>query len=142
MSLPHQKNKLVVLDGDRQTLHSVCETARVWYEVLPASDPRKALGWLQSDPDVSVFVTEHIDQSFDGMSLLEKVRTLHPGIRRIVMTTYTDLGRLIEGLHSGAIQKLVQKPIDRNEFLSAIAPGEVQASMLTASVATRVARAS
>lgn len=134
------KKKLIVLDGDRKSLHDICSMARLWYEVLPAADPRTALGWLQTDPNVSVFVTEHVDQSFDGMSLLEKVRTMHPTVRRILMTTYSDLARLVEGLHNGAIQKLVQKPIDRNEFMAAIAPSETQAAIVSAE-APNLARA-
>jgi len=136
------KRKMVVLDGDRKTLHDVSTVARVWYDVLPASDPRKALAWLRNEPGVSIFVTEHVDQSFDGMSLLEKVRTMHPGIQRVVMTTYSDLARLVVGLHSGAIQRLVQKPIDRIEFLTAVAPTEAHAAALVAAASpARIARA-
>jgi DNA-binding NtrC family response regulator len=143
MQLMGNKRKMVVLDGDRTTLHDVCAVAKVWYDVLPASDPRKALAWLRNEPGVSIFVTEHVDQSFDGMSLLEKVRTMHPDIQRIVMTTYSDLARLIVGLHSGAIQKLVQKPIDRVEFLTAVAPTEAHAVAVlrAASSPARAARA-
>ncbi len=36
------------------------------------------------------------------------------------MTSYADLSVVVEGLHDGSIQKLVQKPIDTQEFLAAI----------------------
>jgi DNA-binding NtrC family response regulator len=128
MTSPSHKRKLVVLDADRRTLHDVCEAAKAWYEVLPTHDVRQAMLWLQNAGDVSVFVTEQVDAHFEGSSLLEKVRTLYPDVRRIVMTNFSDLGRIVQGLHSGSIQKVVQKPIDRQEFLMAIAPTEVHAA--------------
>ena len=125
------KRKLVVLDADRRTLHDVCDVAKLWYDVMPTHDVRTAMAWLQNDPDVSVFVTEQVDHAFEGSSLLEKVRTLHPKVRRIVLTNYSDLSRIIEGLHNGAIERLVRKPIDRQEFLAAIAPNDGYAATIT-----------
>jgi DNA-binding NtrC family response regulator len=113
----------------------------VWYEVLATSDPRRALGWLQHEVTISVFVTEHVDQAFDGMSLLEIIRTQDPEIQRIVLTTYSDLARLIDGLHSGAIQKLVKKPINRHEFLTAIAPSAARAAAMAPQPSSNIARA-
>src|SRR5215472_4038249 len=130
MSSP-QKHRLIALDTDRRTLHDVCELAKVWYEVLPTYDPRQAMAWLQNESTVSIFVTAQVDATFDGMSLLDKVRTICPDVRRIVMTDFCDLGRIVGGLHNGVTQKLVQKPLQRHEFLAAIAPTEAQLAQLT-----------
>jgi DNA-binding NtrC family response regulator len=130
MSSP-QKHRLIALDSDRRTLHDVCELAKVWYEVMPTYDARQALAWLQNEAQVSIFVTAQVDAAFDGMSLLDKVRTLWPTVRRIVMTDFCDLGRIVGGLHNGVIQKLVQKPLQRHEFLAAIAPTEAQLAQQT-----------
>jgi len=55
-------------------------------------------------------------------------RAGYPDVRRIVMTSYLELGRIIQGLHNGTIQKLVQKPIDPVELQRAILPFEAQAA--------------
>jgi len=135
-----EKRKLVVLDADRRTLHDVCDVAKQWYDVLPTHDVRMAMAWLQNDRDVSVFVTEQVDHAFEGSSLLEKVRTLHPKVRRIVLTNYSDLSRLIEGLHNGAIERLVRKPIDRQEFLAAIAPSDGHIAAIATTGTAKIAR--
>ena len=42
--------------------------------------------------------------------------------RRILMTTYHDLPSIVAGLHSGAIERLVQKPFTAAELMAAILP--------------------
>jgi len=123
-------SKLIALDTNRPALMEIARIARPWYEVLSTVDPRQAMAWLSEHADIRVFVTDHATQQFEGKSLLEYVRTQFPEIRRIVLTSYSDLSLLIPGLHNGVIQKLVQKPIDRNELLAAIAPFEALAGGL------------
>jgi FixJ family two-component response regulator len=77
---------------------------------------------IESDPHIGAIITEQVMRSGDGVQLLETVRTLRPQVRRIVLTTYTDLAAIIHGLHSGAIQALVQKPIVDSELLAAVCP--------------------
>ncbi len=125
--LSRTQSKLVALDADRNSLMEVARLARSWYEVLPTSDPVQAKKWLTEKTDIAVFVTDHAIQQCGDNSILEYVRLELPDIRRVVLTSYSDLSLLIQGLHDGAIQKLVQKPIDRNELTAAIAPFAAQA---------------
>ena|SRR5580658_6821125 len=126
------RRKLIVLETDRPALMEVMGVARSWYEVLSTGDPRQAKAWLSENTDeIAVFVTDHAAQQFEGKSLLEHIRTQLPDVRRVVLTAYSDLSMLIQGLHNGAIQKLVQKPIDRNELAAAIVPIEVQVAGLS-----------
>jgi hypothetical protein len=41
------------------------------------------------------------------------------------MTTYHDLAGIVAGLHSGAIERLVQKPFTRAELMTALLPENV-----------------
>jgi len=122
MTPPRSRRKLIVLETDRPALSEVLAIARSWYDVLSTGEPRQAKAWLNAHTDIAVFVTDHSSQLFEGKSLLEQVKTQLPDVRRVVLTSYSDLSTLIEGLHNGAIQKLVQKPIDRNELSAAIIP--------------------
>jgi DNA-binding NtrC family response regulator len=125
----HQtQRKLIALDTDRAALVEVMRIARSWYEVLSTCDPRRAKSWLSEFTDIAVFVTDHASQHFEGENILEYARTRFPDVRRIVLTSYGDLSQLIHGLHNGAIQKLVQKPINRSELTAAIVPYEAQAA--------------
>ncbi len=116
------RKKLLVLDFDSKTLLDVTALAKQWYDVLTTREPEMALSWLSDQTSISVLVTENITGTFKGLNFLDRVRVVSPDTRRVVATAFTDLAMLVEGLHSGAIQKLVQKPILRNELLAAIAP--------------------
>ena len=118
------RRKLIVLDADQPVRTEVERIARSWYDVLSTAEPRQAKAWLTAHADIAVFVTDHTAQQFEGKSLLEQTKTEFPDIRRVVLTSYSDLSMLVHGLHNGAIQKLVQKPIDRNELAGAIVPIE------------------
>ena len=65
---------------------------------------------------------ETIGRTASGVSLLETARSCRPSARRILMTTYHDLPSIVAGLHSGAIERLVQKPFSAAELMAAILP--------------------
>lgn len=116
------KTFLLALDGDETVLKTIARLAAPYYQVLSTRDPRRLIAWLENTQQIATVVTEHVLQNASGVALLETVRTMKPDARRILLTTYHDLASIVDGLHSGAIEKLVQKPFSAAEFLSAILP--------------------
>jgi DNA-binding NtrC family response regulator len=100
--------------------------AAPYFQVLTTRDPRKLLGWLENYKYVDAIVTEHVLQTSHGVALLESARTMRPEARRVLLTTYHDLPSIVAGLHTGAIQYLVQKPFTPTDLLTAILPEGVQ----------------
>lgn len=122
------KNPLLALDGDESVLRCISQVACPYFEVFTTRDPRKLIGWLDHFPNTAVVVTEHVLQTSSGVALLESVRTMRPGARRVLLTTYHDLSSIVEGLHSGAIERLVSKPFTHSELLNAILPENLSAA--------------
>ncbi|MCW3005268.1 MAG: hypothetical protein JWQ20_4566 [Conexibacter sp.] len=116
------KPPLIALDGDDAVLRTIAQVAAPYYLVLATRDPRKLLGWLEHYADVAAVVTEHVLQTASGVSLLQSVRTMRPAARRVLLTPYHDLASIVDGLHSGAIERLVAKPFTHAELLTAILP--------------------
>jgi DNA-binding NtrC family response regulator len=116
------KPRLLALDGDDTVLRVVAELGCAYYTVHATRSARTLLAWLNTYEDVAVVVTEHVLAAAAGVALLETARTMRPAARRVLITTYHDLASIVHGLHSGAIQKLVQKPFGRQELLAAILP--------------------
>jgi DNA-binding NtrC family response regulator len=112
------------MEPDRKTLQSIRDLARPWYDVLDAGTVSQARYSLQAHSDISVFITQHGEGGNDCIDLLEEVRENYPDVRRVVMTSYEDLARIVRGLHSGTIQRVVQKPINPTELQAAILPFE------------------
>jgi DNA-binding NtrC family response regulator len=113
---------LLALDGDETILKTISRLAAPYYEVLATRDPRKFLAWLENAKNVAVVVTEHVLQTSSGVALLQSARTMRPDARRVLLTTYHDLASIVDGLHSGAIERMVSKPFTQSEFLAAILP--------------------
>jgi response regulator RpfG family c-di-GMP phosphodiesterase len=122
------KRKCVVVNADKHTLQQLKQAASIWYHVLDTPDAEKAIQLMETHPDVSVFIAQHDRDDFDCVGLLERVRASYPDVRRIVMTSYLEIGRIIPGLHNGTIQKLIQKPINVRELQRAIVPFEAHAA--------------
>jgi DNA-binding NtrC family response regulator len=118
----HAKHPLLALDGDDAVLKTIAQVAAPYFQVLTTRDPRKLLGWLGNLDDVAAVVTEHVLQTASGVSLLQQARAMRPAARRVLLTTYHDLASIVDGLHSGAIERLVQKPFNPADLLAAILP--------------------
>lgn len=116
---------LLALDGDEAILKTITRLASAYYEVRTTRDPMRWLGWLQNSESVAMVITEHVLRNSNGVTLLETARTCRPTARRVLMTTYHDLAGIVAGLHSGAIERLVQKPFTRNEIMAALLPENI-----------------
>jgi two-component system response regulator RegA len=120
--MPTRTRKIILLDGDEPLMRQVSRVFGGGFIVLHVRNARRAIGLIESDPQIEVLITEQVMRSGDGVELLETVRTLRPHVRRVMVTSYSDLSSIVAGLHSGAIQSLVQKPANDAELLIAVYP--------------------
>ena len=130
-----QPPKLIALDQDDAVLRQVSRVFGGTFLVVQVRNPSRAIGLLDIDASIRAIVTEQVMRTADGVELLETVRTRRPDIRRVMLTTYTDLASIVAGIHSGAIQCLVQKPASDADLFAAVCP---EAALRAA--ATAVAR--
>jgi ActR/RegA family two-component response regulator len=132
----HVPAKLLVLDQDENVLRQVGRVFGGYFVVVPVHTPHRAMGLLEGDPHIRVMITEQVMRAAQGVDLLEAVRARWPEVRRVMLTTYTDLASIVTGLHSGAVQVLVQKPASDDELLKAVCP-EVMHQISTAAHSRR-----
>jgi DNA-binding NtrC family response regulator len=114
--------KIILLDGDEPLMQQVSRVFGGAFRVLHVRNPTRAMGLVEADSQVAAVITEQVMRGGDGVQLLETIRTLCPQIRRVMVTGYADLSSIVAGLHSGAVQCLVQKPATDAELVTAIYP--------------------
>lgn len=119
MLLP-AKPKLIAVDRDDATLREICMALRGMIEVLPLKDPQRALATVAHDPTIVAVIVDQNAHPHHGLAVLKQVRKTSEKIRRVLLAAPGDLCSLIEGLHSGDIQRVVYKPIDRRELLASV----------------------
>jgi DNA-binding NtrC family response regulator len=117
--------KLIAVDDDPEALANLTSIMETHYTVLATSNSQRAIAWLEKDPAVSVIIVDQVLKTGLGLDVLESARALRPDVRRVLITRYTDLANLVKGLHSGAINRMVSKPLVRGELASILAPAEL-----------------
>jgi DNA-binding NarL/FixJ family response regulator len=96
-----------------------------------------------AQPPIAVMVDNSIPQ-INAIELLEAVRVRCPTSRRLLLSDYCDLGIIVQGLHTGAVQGIVYKPIYAPELLAALGvqqvnPAASRAAMHAAACTSRYA---
>jgi len=115
-----KSQSIVAVDNDVRTLDRIKMILDSTHTVLATGDPTRALTWLQHDATVAAIVVVHDLPGGKAMGLLEAARKFRPEARRIVIANYSDLAQFVEGLHTGAIQRTISKPIDPIELLGLV----------------------
>jgi len=88
------------------------------FEVAPAVDAEEALEILENDQDFKLAL---VDWNLPGMSGLDLVIAIRErsglgDIKLMMVTTETQLGRVVEALNAGA-DEYIMKPFDREMLL-------------------------
>ncbi len=119
MLLP-AKPKLIAIDRDDAALREICMALRGMIDVLPLKDPQRALATVAHDPTIVAVIVDQNAHPDHGVAVLQQVRKTSEKIRRVLLAAPGNLCSLIEGLHSGDIERVVYKPIDRRELLASV----------------------
>jgi DNA-binding NtrC family response regulator len=122
---------LIALDDDVQTLDAVNEIAATRFKVVTTRNPQKALAVVRDEASSAVLIVALRLRGTTALAVLRAAQTLRPNIRRVVMAGPGNLAELIEGLHSGAVERIIYKPIRTAELLAAISlvgPGPFRAT--------------
>jgi len=125
--------KLLAVTNDLATLRSIAEITAPYFETIRVRDAAMALSLIETDKGIGAMVSEHLPIVGTENTLLDLVRIRKPHIKRIMLTTYTDLSVIVHGLHTGSIQHVIHKPVNRAELLTVVGiptpvstPGGVQ----------------
>ncbi|HTL28609.1 MAG TPA: hypothetical protein VL282_05300 [Tepidisphaeraceae bacterium] len=70
---------------------------------------------------VAAVVTEPMLEAVSGMKVLELARALQPRALRIMVSNFSEIAALIEGVHSGLIQRVLGTPLSEAEVCSVLA---------------------
>ena len=111
--------KLLIVDDDQMNCDLLQNVfTRQGYHVITATSGREGLRQFRaSNPRVTLLDLRMPEM--DGATFLKAVRARWPGIVRILLTGYADIGSTITAINRGEIHRYIAKPWDEHELLGA-----------------------
>jgi serine/threonine protein kinase len=89
------------------------------YEFIFASDGEDALEKLRQHPDTDVVVSDLRMPKMDGLTLLSRVGEVHPLVKVIIVSAYSDMSNIRTAMNRGAFDFLV-KPFSLPDLQSTL----------------------
>lgn len=118
-SISQQCNRRVlVVDDERDILDAVSDSLAGEFDVVTESNAARALELVSSDPDFAVIVSDQRMPRMQGFEFLNRVQDLCSATR-LLMTGYSDIESVVQGVNQGRIYSYIAKPWNR-EKLAAI----------------------
>ncbi len=97
-SLPAGKELILIVDDEPALLELVEETLQSFgYQTLLASNGKQALEILAKTPAVDMVFTDVVMPGMNGYELAEKVIAMHPGLKILLTSGYTELATARNG---------------------------------------------
>jgi PleD family two-component response regulator len=122
------RRTLVALDEDSQTLREIEDILSEWFDVTATRSPQRALIAVQSNPTVFAIVTSHSLKGATGLAVLRAAQTLKPNVRRVLLASAGQLAEVIDGLHSGTVDRVAYRPIRAGELAATVGACELRAT--------------
>ena len=123
MEQPQEKIKVLYVDDEMHNLVSFKASFRTRYKVLLANSAEEAFGIVAENADLHVILTDQRMPKMTGAEFLTEIRTTHPNPVRMLISGYTDLSTITEGINRGNIFRYIQKPWHELDVQSAIEEG-------------------
>ena len=91
------------------------------YRVLVAASAQEALELAAAERELKVVVSDIVMPGTDGLALLSKLRSLHPGLPAVFVTGYSEQLLAERGLDATAGGAVLSKPFSAAALLNAVA---------------------
>ncbi len=121
-----QRHTLLLVDDEEAHLEALSELLEKEYDLLFARDGSDALELVKnhSDPEcIHLILCDQRMPKMTGVEFLAQTISIIPQAIRIVLTGYTDVATLIDGINQGQIYKFLVKPFEPEDLRVTIRRG-------------------
>ncbi len=111
------RHTILIVDDEFNNLQLLKRTLRKKYNILTASNGIEALEVVQKEAsNISLIVSDQRMPKMTGTEFLSKVSENHPYIVKILLTGYTDLEAMVDGVNKCNLFQYVSKPVDPHDL--------------------------
>jgi YesN/AraC family two-component response regulator len=107
--------KIMIVDDEPVNLRTLERLFRRDYQVVTAQSGTEALTMLQHH-DVALLISDQRMPEMTGIELMKNTVALRPQMVKILLTGYTDVSALIEGINCGLVYRYLTKPWNNDDL--------------------------
>ncbi len=121
--IPREKKySLLYVDDEATNLRVFKSNFRKYFNVFTTTNPIEAIDILNEN-EIQVIVTDQRMPEMTGTELLEKILPDHPDIIKIILTGFTDIQAIKDGINRCGIYKYITKPWNFEEMKGVLERG-------------------
>ncbi len=128
------KIKVLYIDDEQNNLNGFKAAFRFDYNILLANNTDIASDYLKKHPDIQIILCDQRMPDKTGVQFFEEIRQDYPNPIRMLITGYTDIESVIDGINKGHIFRYIRKPWEESDIKSAIEEGHkfyIASSLIT-----------
>ena len=111
------KHTILIVDDEEDNLQLLKRTLRRDYNILLASNGLEALEIVDKiGKDISLIVSDQRMPNMTGTEFLSHTLEKHPHIIKMLLTGYTDIDAMIDGVNKCQLFQYISKPFDTDEI--------------------------
>lgn len=115
-----KRPRIIVLCVDLAAVRAINSALSPTCELIWAREAKGVTRLAGDEPPAAGVIIDNAVPQLNAIELLQAVRSVRSNIRRILVSDYCDLGLIVQGLHTGAVQNIVYKPIHAAELTAAV----------------------
>ncbi|MGR3317594.1 MAG: hybrid sensor histidine kinase/response regulator, partial [Candidatus Anammoxibacter sp.] len=125
------KNTILIVDDERDIVDTLYDFFIDKYNVLKAYDGKEALQVVKDNPKIDLIISDQRMADVSGVEMFEEIQKTNPGIGKVLLTGYSDIQAVVDGINKGNIDKFISKPWDE-EALTGIVVDVLNAKLKNA----------
>ena len=133
VSQENEKHTILIVDDEVNNLQLLKRTLRRKFNILTAEDGKQALEVVESEGNnISLIISDQRMPKMTGTEFLAHVAEKHPNIIKMLLTGYSDIEAMIDGVNKCQLFQYIAKPFELEELEMIIQHG-IEAYELTLS---------
>ena len=117
LKMPQNSISILYIDDEPSNLRIFKTAFKRIYHVFIAETIEAALEILENE-DIQIIITDQRMPQMTGSEFLTLIKDQYPDAIRMILTGYSDVKGIIDGINQGRIYKYITKPWDKAQMTS------------------------
>jgi len=111
------KHTILVVDDEENNLQLLKRTLRRKYNIITATNGLEALKIVEENGDnIALIISDQRMPQMTGTEFLSQISDKYPNIIKMLLTGYSDIDAMVEGVNKCQLFQYISKPFDLDEL--------------------------